>query len=55
VGQVFAVILSGAGNMAPVARIYAILLSVPQFTVASLVSARRLAASRRNDPSDEDR
>jgi len=55
VGQVFAVILSGAGNMAPVALIYAILLSVPQFTVASLVSARRLAASRRNDPSDEDR
>lgn len=41
VGQVFAVILTGAGNMAPVALIYVILLSVPQFTVAALVSARR--------------
>lgn len=43
VGQVFAVILMGAGNVAPVALIYAILLSVPQFIIASAVSARMLA------------
>lgn len=43
VGQVFAVILMGQGNLAPVALIYAILLSVPQFIVANLVSTRVLA------------
>lgn len=59
VGQVFAVILSGAGDMAPVALIYAIFLSVPQFVIASLVSARRLAQRQPvprhdDDTSDED-
>lgn len=53
VGQVFAVILTGAGNMAPVALIYAILLSVPQFTVAALVSARRQAAEHAHDAQHE--
>ncbi|MEX1198972.1 MAG: hypothetical protein WEB57_14070 [Pseudohongiellaceae bacterium] len=60
VGQVFAVILSGAGDMAPIALIYAVFLSVPQFIVASVLSSRRLAQLSSvpqdgNDQSDEDR
>lgn len=60
VGQVFAVILSGAGDLAPIALIYAILLSVPQFIVASVLSSRRLAQHSPvpqdgSDDSDEDR
>lgn len=60
VGQVFAVIVAGAGDLAPIALIYAILLSVPQFIVASLLSSRRLAQHSpvpRDDSeeSDEDR
>lgn len=60
VGQVFAVILSGAGDLAPVALIYAILLSVPQFIIASTLSSRRLAQHSSvpgdgSDDSDEDR
>ena len=43
IGQVFAVILAGQGDMAPVALIYATLLSVPQFLVAGRLSARWLA------------
>ena len=44
VGQVFATILVGAGSMVPVAMIYVIVLSVPQFAVGSWVSRRVLAA-----------
>lgn len=60
VGQVFAVILSGAGDLAPIALIYATLLSVPQFIVASMMSSRRLAQHSAvprddSDESDEDR
>jgi len=51
VGQVFATILAGAGNMVPVAMIYVILLSVPQFAVGSWMSRRVLAA--RTDPDPE--
>lgn len=59
VGQVFAVILAGAGDMAPIALIYAIFLSVPQFIVASVLSSRRLTQSSPtprgdSDESDED-
>lgn len=59
VGQVFAVILGGEGDMAPVALIYATLLSVPQFLVASMLSTRWLAErqphSQRedNDPQED--
>ncbi|MGM0631867.1 MAG: hypothetical protein ACQETO_01700 [Pseudomonadota bacterium] len=59
VGQVFAVILGGEGDMAPIALIYATLLSVPQFLVASLLSARWLAQQQTaprdgdNDPEED--
>lgn len=40
VGQVFAIILLGGGSMAPVALIYTLLLSLPQFA-AGIMGARR--------------
>jgi len=42
VGQVFAIILAGVGDMVPVAMIYSILLSVPQFATGAWMSRRVL-------------
>ncbi len=49
VGQVFAVILLGNGNLAPVAMIYTVVLSVPQFA-AGAAGAR--ASPRKADVQD---
>lgn len=52
VGQVFGVILTGTGSLVPVALAYAVLLSVPQFTVANITSRRQLGTGLADEFTD---
>lgn len=57
VGQVFAVILLGSGNLAPVAMIYTVVLSVPQFAAGAAgarASPRRAAMQSTAAVNDND-
>lgn len=44
VGQVFGVILLGGGSLVPVALVYCLLLSIPQFVVANRTSLKMLGS-----------